>query len=247
MVGHHLTGGHLPGQPDNCPCCHRHQLGGPASRSVDPAPRGYGLPHVPYGLQPQRLGGPSPGPAGYVLLLPGSRAVPHRPDRLPQRGAVHHRLVPLLSSTLLSDHHIPLLFTAAFPLIRLDKPCPHTVFRTPEYHLGRVALSPAETANFQGSVLRKRALDPQLAPERWLKGLQWAIYDWPPRYGQGPGTPLSALAPLGAPGRAGSPLESSPATLPGAQHAPLRRALYSDSPKHIGHLCDGGTRPQNGA
>ena len=81
-------------------------------------------------------------------------------------------------STLLSDHHVPLLFTVAFPVIRLDKPSPHTVSRTPEYHLGPVALSPADTADFQGSVLRRRAEDPQLAPNRWLKGLQRAIYDW---------------------------------------------------------------------
>ena len=63
-------------------------------------------------------------------------------------------------------------------MIRLDKPSPHTVSRTPEYQLGPVALSPAETADFQGSVLRRRAVDPQLAPDRWLKGLQRAIYDW---------------------------------------------------------------------
>ena len=59
------------------------------------------------------------------------------------------------ASTLLSDHHVPLLFTAAFPVARLDKPSPHTVSHTPEYHLGPVALSPAETANFQNSVLRR--------------------------------------------------------------------------------------------
>ena len=82
------------------------------------------------------------------------------------------------ASTLLSDHHVPLLFTVAFPVIRLDRPSPHTVSRTPEYHLGPVALSPAETADFQGSMLRRRAVDPRLAPDRWLKGLQRAIYDW---------------------------------------------------------------------
>ena len=68
-------------------------------------------------------------------------------------------------STLLSDHHVPLLFTIAFPVIRLDKPSPHTVPRTPEYHLGPVALSPADTTDFRGSVLRRRAVDPQLAPD----------------------------------------------------------------------------------
>ena len=41
-----------------------------------------------------------------------------------------------------------------------------------------MALSPADTADFQGSVLRRRAVDPQLAPDPWLKGLQRAIYDW---------------------------------------------------------------------
>ena len=82
------------------------------------------------------------------------------------------------ASTLLSDHHVPPLFTVEFPVIRLDNPSPHTVSCTPEYHLGPVALSPAETADFQSSVLRRRAVDPQLAPDRWLKGLQRAIYDW---------------------------------------------------------------------
>ena len=82
------------------------------------------------------------------------------------------------ASTLLSDHHVPLLLTIAFPVNRLDKPSPHTVSRTPEYHLGPVALSPADTADFHNSILRRRALDPQLAPIRWLKGLQRAIYNW---------------------------------------------------------------------
>ena len=63
-------------------------------------------------------------------------------------------------STLLSDHHVPLLFTVARPVVRLDKPSPNTVSRTPEYHLGRVALSPADTADFQSSVLRRRDIDP---------------------------------------------------------------------------------------
>ena len=51
-------------------------------------------------------------------------------------------------STLLSDHHVPLLFTVAHPVARVDKPSPETVSRTPEYHLGPVALSPADTADF---------------------------------------------------------------------------------------------------
>ena len=84
------------GGPDDRPVGHRHQLGGLTSGPGDPAPRGYGLPHVPEGLQPQGLGGPSPGPAGYILLPPGCRALPNRHGCLPQRGAVHHRLVPLL-------------------------------------------------------------------------------------------------------------------------------------------------------
>ena len=41
-----------------------------------------------------------------------------------------------------------------------------------------MALSPADTADFQSSVLRRRDIDPHLAPTRWLKGLQRAIYDW---------------------------------------------------------------------
>ena len=40
---------------------------------------------------------------------------------------------------------------------QLDKPSPHTVSRTPEYHLGPVALSPADTADFDNSVLCRRA------------------------------------------------------------------------------------------
>ena len=84
---------------------------------------------------------------------------------------------PVRSCTL-SDHHVPLLFTVSHPVARLDKPSPNTVSRTPEYHLGPVALSPADTADFQSSVLRRRDIDPQLALARWLKGLQQAIYDW---------------------------------------------------------------------
>ena len=78
-------------------------------------------------------------------------------------------------STLPSDQDVPLLFTVAHPVARLDKP--NTVSRTPEYHLGPVALSPVDTADLQSSVLRRRDMDPQLAPTRCLEGLQRAIYD----------------------------------------------------------------------
>ena len=96
MVGGHLAGGHLSGGPADRPGGYRHQLGGPTSGSGNSAPQGYGLPHVPEGLQAQGLGGPSPGPAGYIVLPPGCCALPHPHGRLPQRGAVHHHLVPLL-------------------------------------------------------------------------------------------------------------------------------------------------------
>ena len=39
-------------------------------------------------------------------------------------------------STALSDHHIPLRFTVTHPVARQEKPNPHTVSRTPKYHLG---------------------------------------------------------------------------------------------------------------
>ena len=81
-------------------------------------------------------------------------------------------------STLLSDHHVPLLFTVTHPVARLDKPSPNMVSRTPEYHLGPVALSPVDMADLQSSVFRRRDIESQLAPTRWLKGLQRAIYDW---------------------------------------------------------------------
>ena len=65
-----------------------------------------------------------------------------------------------------------------------------------------------------------------------------------PRHGQGPSPPLPAIPPQDAPGGAGSPLAGSPAALPSAQHAPHGGAFYSDGPEHIGHLSDGGARPQ---
>ena len=86
--------------------------------------------------------------------------------------------------TLLSDHHAPLLFIVTHQVVRLEKPCPHTVSRTPEYHLGPVVLSPADAADFRASVLQRRDvdqrrdIDPQLALVRWLKCLQHAIYNW---------------------------------------------------------------------
>ena len=83
-----------------------------------------------------------------------------------------------LGNTLLSDDHVPLLFTIIHPVARLDKPSPHTVSCTPQYHLGPVALSPADTADFRASVLQRRDINPKLAPARWLKCLQRAIYDW---------------------------------------------------------------------
>ena len=38
--------------------------------------------------------------------------------------------------------------------------------------------SPADTAGFRDSVLQRRDINPQLAPARWLKCVQHAIYDW---------------------------------------------------------------------
>ena len=63
-------------------------------------------------------------------------------------------------------------------MARLHKPSPHTVSRTPEYYWGPVALSPAEAADFQSSVLRRKAFNPQAVPDKWLKCLLRAIYDW---------------------------------------------------------------------
>ena len=40
--------------------------------------------------------------------------------------------------------------------------------------MGPIALSLADTADVQSSVLRTRVIDPQLALTRWLKGLQCA-------------------------------------------------------------------------
>ena len=79
---------------------------------------------------------------------------------------------------LLSNHHIPLLFTATFPVVGLDKPSPNTVCHKPEYHLGPVALSLAKAADFQRSVLRRKAFNPQAIPDKWLKCLQRASYEW---------------------------------------------------------------------
>ena len=50
-------------------------------------------------------------------------------------------------STLLLGHHTPLLFTGTHPVAALDKPSPNTASRTPEYHLGPIALSPADVAD----------------------------------------------------------------------------------------------------
>ena len=42
---------------------------------------------------------------------------------------------------------------------------------TPEYHLGPVALCPADTADLQCSMLRRRDVNPQLALTQWFKRL----------------------------------------------------------------------------
>ena len=63
-------------------------------------------------------------------------------------------------------------------MVRLEKPCPHTVYRTPEHHLGPVVLSPADTADFRASVHQRQDTNAQLSPVRWLTCLQRAIYDW---------------------------------------------------------------------
>ena len=48
--------------------------------------------------------------------------------------------------TLLSDHHAALLFTLTHPVVQLDMPRHHMASRTPEHHVGPVALSPVEEA-----------------------------------------------------------------------------------------------------
>ena len=115
-------------------------------------------------------------PVGFKVL--GARAPALRDWVLPRLTGERPAGTPSLTTVFGLIGRDPLLLTVAFPVNRLDKPSPHTVSRTPEYHLGSVALSPADTADFHSSILRRRALDPQLAPNRWLKGLQRAIYDW---------------------------------------------------------------------
>ena len=112
---------------------------------------------------------PAAGPAGDVLLLPRDRALPHRHGRLPQRGNIHHSFLPLL------EKHPPIGPPCPPPLHRRPSggpagPSPNTVSRTPEYHLGPVALSPVDTADFQSSMLRRTDINPQLASARWPKG-----------------------------------------------------------------------------
>ena len=142
-------------------------------------------------------------------------------------------------STLLSDHHVPLFFTVAHPLVRLDKPSPNPVSRTPEYHLGPVALSPADTADFQSSVLRKRDIDSQLGPTLWLKGLQRAIYDW--AHAVRKVWALRFRHPASGHARQIRPPPRSPlAAFPGAQYAPLRGKFYADSQSMLGNSVAAG-------
>ena len=67
---------------------------------------------------------------------------------------------PYWGSTLLSDHPVPLLFTLTHPVNRLEKPCPHSVSRTPKHHPRPVALSPADMTDFWALVLRRQDIDP---------------------------------------------------------------------------------------
>ena len=63
-------------------------------------------------------------------------------------------------SNLVSDDRVPLLFSFTYPVARLDKPSPNTLSHTPDYHLGLVALSPADTPDFQSSVPRRGTSTP---------------------------------------------------------------------------------------
>ena len=148
------------------------------------------------------------------------------------------RWLPTYSgSTLLSDDHVPLLFTITHSLARLDKPSPQMVSRTLEYHVGPVALSPADTADFRASVLQRRDIDPQLAPARWLKCLRRAIYDWVKAAGRS----VPSISGTTASDRARPKGKVPVGAISGAQYAPLHGAIHRGGPRHGNSVVVGHT------
>ena len=146
-------------------------------------------------------------------------------------------------STLMSDHHVPLLFTLTHLVVRLGKPCPHTVSRTPKYHVGPVVFFPADAADFWASVLRRRDIDPQFAPVCWPEVPAARHLRLGKGYGPGPNIQFLTLPPPVAPGREGLPLAVPKCAVLGAQHAPLGGSLHRGGPKHARGLRDGWAHP----
>ena len=81
------------------------------------------------------------------------------------------------SSTLFSDHYLPLLVVATHPVARDDKPHPDATARTAEHHMPWAALSPEEEADYRRAVAARRLPPPEEVPEVWPRRLQQAMYD----------------------------------------------------------------------
>ena len=146
-------------------------------------------------------------------------------------------------STLLSDHHVPLLFTLPHQVVQLEKPCPDTVSGTPAHHLGPVALYKAHTADFRAQCSGGGTSTPKL-PQCAIENTN--------------GTPSmiermlragSKSSASGATASACARRRGPPSRRPGTCHsrhaASFPRCVgHRGGPKHGRGLRDNGTRPE---
>mmetsp|Transcript_33558 Transcript_33558/g.60169 ORF Transcript_33558/g.60169 Transcript_33558/m.60169 type:complete len:403 (+) Transcript_33558:325-1533(+) len=87
------------------------------------------------------------------------------------------------NSTLLSDHHKPLLMRAQVPNIPLRKHLPTCHNRLPEHHLPPVRLTTQQQADYAEAVARRTTVDPLKEPIQWIRQLQLAMYEWAKEHG----------------------------------------------------------------
>ena len=81
-------------------------------------------------------------------------------------------------STLLSDHHYPLMLMAHVPEVCVDKPEPTGWARLPEAHMAPVDLTVDQQFQYATEVHDRDRGNPETYPRGFIRRLQMAMYKW---------------------------------------------------------------------
>ena len=124
-------------------------------------------------------------------------------------------------STLLSDHHVPLLLTITHPVIQLEIPCPHTVSRT---SWARWSSRRRMCPTFGSHGALQAGQQPPTCPGPLVECLQCAIYGWAKATDRVWTLNFRHYCLRLRPAERAPPLAVPTRAVPGAQHAPLDEA-----------------------